>query len=173
MELEKLLARVRAALKDKRLTRLVFVLGLCGIALIGLSSLFQPDSETAEPSSGPEPVTADQYRERLEEDLRQVVKAVTGEPAPAVMVTLENDGRWVYAQDKKLQEAGEENSHVVLEDSSGAQHGLELTQEQPRVKGAVIVSTAADDPAMREKLVNAARTVLGVPSSRVCVVEGR
>ncbi|MDE6838184.1 MAG: hypothetical protein K2P33_07275, partial [Acutalibacter sp.] len=62
---------------------------------------------------------------------------------------------------------------VVLEDSGGAQRGLELTQEQPRVKGAVIVSRTAADPDMREKLVNAARTALGVPSSRVCVVEGR
>ena len=111
--------------------------------------------------------------QQLEEDLRQVVKAVTGEPDPAVMVTLEDDGRWVYAQDKKLQDAGEEESHVVLEDSGGAQRGLELTQEQPRVKGAVIVSRTAADPDMREKLVNAARTALGVPSSRVCVVEGR
>ena len=42
-----------------------------------------------------------------------------------------------------------------------------------KVKGAVIVSRTAADPDMREKLVNAARTALGVPSSRVCVVEGR
>ena len=172
MELNKLWEQARAALRDKRLTRLVFVLGLCGIVLIGISSLFQPEEGRAEPQPQAAPA-AGQYRQQLEEDLRQVVKAVTGEPDPAVMVTLEDDGRWVYAQDKKLQDAGEEESHVVLEDSGGAQRGLELTQEQPRGKGAVIVSRTAADPDMREKLVNAARTALGVPSSRVCVVEGR
>ena len=48
-----------------------------------------------------------------------------------------------------------------------------MAELQPEVKGVVIVSQRAGDPAVREKLINAARTALGVPSSRVCVVEGR
>ena len=62
---------------------------------------------------------------------------------------------------------------MVLENKDGDQRGLELSREQPKVQGAVIVSRAAGDPAVREKLVNAARTALGIPSSRVCVVDGQ
>ena len=93
------------------------------------------------------------------------------------MITLEDGGRSVYAQDSSQStgETGQESqaSHVVLEDGKGAQQGLALAQLQPEVKGVVIVSQGAGDPALREKLINAARTALGVPSSRVCVVEGR
>ena len=173
MEIKKTLAAVRQAVQDKKLTKPVFVLGICGIVLIYLSSLF-PSGERApcqEESAPPQAAwSAEDYQRRLEEDLSRVVTAVTGESSPQVMVTLENGGRSLYAADSK----GEaERSHVVVEDKDGSQHGLELAWEQPKVQGAVIVSRAAGDPVVREKLVNAARTALGVPSSRVCVVDGR
>ena len=154
----------------------VLLLGLGGILLIYLSSLLPggepPDQPELQPALG-----VQDCQRALEESLARVVRAVTGEESPQVMVTLENAGRWVYAADARESQAEggreSESTHVVLEDEKGAQRGLEVAEIQPEVKGVVIVSRGAADPALREMLINAARTALGVPSSRVCVVEGK
>lgn len=166
---------MKALTGDKKLLRIVFFLGIGGILLIYLSTLFPVGSSQEQEELPEEPAGWQEYQHRLEQDLRRVVSAVTGEENPAVMITLENAGRSVYAEDAResRQEGGKESqsSHVVLEDSTGAQHGLTVTQLQPEVKGVVIVCEGAGDSAVREKLVNAARTVLGVSSARVCVVD--
>lgn len=176
MELKKAGEALKAAIKSQKLPRAVFLLGILGIVLIYLSSLDWGGGPEAEAAPS-EPAAPESCQRRLEEDLLRVVRAVTGEGSPQVMITLEDGGRSVYAQDSSQStgETGQESqaSHVVLEDGKGAQQGLALAQLQPEVKGVVIVSQGAGDPALREKLINAARTALGVPSSRVCVVEGR
>lgn len=175
MEISKAKERLKNLLKDKRFVRIALLLGMGGIGLIYLSSWSLPEPGAQQPEQAAETCAGDCQRQ-LEEDLRRVVRAVTGEDSPEVMITLENAGTAVYAQDRRQsrQENGgeEETSHVILEDKEGAQQGLALSQEQPLVKGAVIVSRGAGDPAIREKLVNAACTVLGISSARVCVVQG-
>lgn len=178
MELKKAGEWIQAALKKENTLRLVVVLGICGIALLALSSF--DFSKEEEPAPCTEEAAADTaYAQALEQDLARIVSAITGERDPAVMVTLENNGRHVYAADQResTQPGGEgggekESSHVVLEDREGAQRPLTVTQVQPKIQGVVIVSARAQDPATREKLVNAAKTVLGIPSSRVCVTGG-
>lgn len=178
MDLKKLGGWLQKALKRENTLRLVVVLGICGIALLALSS-WEPSQPEPEPPSGEDADAA--YAQALEQDLCRIVSAITGERDPAVMVTLENTGRRVYAADGREEsqsgpEGGgsleKENSHVILEDSQGAQRALTVTQVQPKVQGVVIVSAKAGDAATREKLVNAAKTALGVPASRVCVTGG-
>lgn len=176
MEIKKARELLERLLRDRRFVWAAVLLGMAGVVLIYLSSWgAPPDGEERGQAQPEEALCAGEYRQRLEEDLRRVVRAVTGEDSPEVMVTLENAGSLVYAADENESSSSDgaqrESTHVVLEDSSGAQHGLALKELQPEVKGVVIVSRRAGDPAVRERLVNAARTVLGVPSSRVCVVE--
>lgn len=175
MELKKAKDALGKALKNPKLVRLALLLGLGGILLIYLSSL-APAGEVREEAAEADGSSAAEYRLALERDLARVVRAVTGEEDPQVMITLEDAGRAVYAADSR-ESQGEasresESTHVVLEDQRGAQQGLAVAELQPEVKGVVIVSRGAADAALREKLVNAARTALGVPASRVCVVEG-
>lgn len=172
MELERVKAWLRGAVKNRKAVQLAFILGMAGIILIWISSWTgQEKAQEEPPASTP---SAGAYQRELEEGLGRIVSAVTGESAPEVMVTLENSGRSVYAADRKdsTQENGaqRESAHVILEDSDGAEHGLTVEERQPEIKGVVIVSRAAGDPAVREQLVNAARTALGVPANRVCVV---
>ena len=148
MELKKAGEWIQATLKKENTLRLVVVLGICGIALLALSSFDFSKEEGPEPR--PEEAASDTaYAQALEQDLARIVSAITGE------------------------RGGEkESAHVVLEDREGAQRPLTVTQVQPKIQGVVIVSARAQDPATREKLVNAAKTVLGIPSSRVCVTSG-
>lgn len=170
--LKKLRGWLRNAAKDRRLVRVAVILGMAGIVLIWLSSLgpaSEPDPGQSEGSAQPD---GSQYRRELEEDLCRIVRAVTGEPEPQVMITLEDSGSGVYAADRRESDSERESSYVVVKDSGGSERGLTIEQRQPRVLGAVIVSRRAGDPAVREKLVNTARAVLGVPAGRICVVEG-
>ena len=182
MELDKLgLGRLKGwlqkASKDRKLTRIAVILGMAGIVLIWLSSL-SPGKETdPAPTESGAGLTEAQYRRELEEDLTRIVRAVTGDQSPQVMITLEDSGAGVYAQDYAESSGGgskeRDSSYVVLKDSGGSEHGLALQQRQPQVLGVVIVSQGAGNPAVREKLVNTARAVLGVSAGRICVVEGR
>lgn len=172
-ELGKLKGWLQNAAKDRRLVRAAVILGMAGIVLIWLSSLSPREEPAAEaPESSSPQVTGSQYRQELEEDLCRIVRAVTGEQNPQVMITLEDSGSGVYAADSREGGGQRESSYVIIKDNGGSEHGLALEQRQPRVQGAVIVSRAAGDPAVRENLVNAARALLGVSAGRVCVVDG-
>ncbi len=156
--------------------KLVVILGICGIALIGLSSFWEPES-TADPQESreaPVEISSDQ----LEQEISRLVTAITGEEDPTVVVTLEDNGRNLYASDQREsseQEDGrasleQENTHVLLEDSQGSQYALTVTKTQPKVKGVVVVSRMAGDPAVQEKLLTAVCTALDVSTAKVCVV---
>lgn len=177
MEREKLSALLQGALKDRRLIRAAVILGIAGIVLIWLSTLSPSREPEPQPDEGTSQLTDTQYRQDLEEDLCRIVRAVTGEHEPQVMITLEDAGSGLYAADRSESMDGDssqrESSYVIVKDSGGSEHGLSIRQSNPRVLGAVIVSKGAGDPAVREKLINAARAVLGIPAGRVFVVEGR
>lgn len=173
LELGRLKGWLQNAARDRRLIRAALILGMAGIVLIWLSSLPSREKPEPQPAESSEGLSGTQYRQELEGDLCRIVKAVTGEPAPQVMITLEDAGSGIFAEDSRENAGERESSYVIIKDSGGSERGLALRQRQPRVQGAVIVSRAAGDPAVREKLVNAARALLGVSAGRVCVVEGR
>ena len=47
---------------------------------------------------------------------------------------------------------------------------MTVTKTQPKVKGVVVVSRMAGDPAVQEKLLTAVCTALDVSTAKVCVV---
>ena len=102
-----------------------------------------------------------EYSQSLEQELSRIISAITGEKSPAVLVTLEDSGRSLYAEDgRSTTQQGEasseerESTHVLFEDSQGNQQPLTITQTQPQVQGVVVVSAFAEDPATREKTGN-------------------
>lgn len=160
--------------KEKPL-KLVVLLGVFGIALIGLSAFWEPDGSDPVPetsSSGTE-----DYRQSLEEDLGRIVTAITGEEHPTVVVTLGDTGKSLYASDERQstqQEEGastedRESTHILMEDADGNQYALTVTQTQPEVQGVVVVSQFAGNPIVQEKLLNAVCTALDISSAKVCV----
>ena len=172
MDVEKWKAAMKKVFSKEKGTNILLLLGVCGILLIYLSTLFSSDEakkkETAKEENQGEAVTVEK---RLEQELARIVSAITGEEDPAVMVTLKSTGRYVYAADGREREAERESSTVILKDSDGAQQALTVTEIQPKVKGVVIVSRYAGDLSIREKLLEAVRTVLDVSTARICVTD--
>ena len=166
-----------AFFRREKLLKWVVALGLCGMALIYLSSFWTPEGE--EPAPPADAGSSAEYSQSLEQELSRIISAITGEKSPAVLVTLEDSGHSLYAEDgRNTTQQGEasseerESTHVLFEDSQGNQQPLIITQTQPQVQGVVVVSAFAEDPATREKLVTAVCTALDLSSAKVCVVSG-
>ena len=141
------------------------------------SSFWTPEGE--EPAPSADAGSSAEYSQSLEQELSRIISAITGEKSPAVLVTLEDSGRSLYAEDgRSTTQQGEasseerESTHVLFEDSQGNQQPLTITRTQPQVQGVVVVSAFAEDPATREKLVTAVCTALDLSSAKVCVVSG-
>ena len=181
MDVEKWKTALKGVFSKDKGTNLFLLLGVCGILLIYLSTLFSSGGaekgETGKKRTQEEAVT---YEKRLEQELARIVTAITGEEDPAVMVTLKSSSRYVYAADEKenirQEQSGgsdeeRESNTVILKDSDGTQQALTITEIQPKVKGVVIVSRYAGNSAIREKLLAAVRTALDVSSARICVTD--
>lgn len=161
---------------------LVVALGVCGILLIYLSSLWGEPDESQEQTLSSE-ATSEEYKMALEADVKRIVEAITGEESPTVVITLGDNGHSLYASDERYntQSSGEEGTsseeerettHVLLEDAQGNQSALTVTQTQPEVQGVVVVSRFAENPSIQEKLLNAVCTALDLSTAKVCVTSG-
>lgn len=178
-------------IKKDKVRNIIIIVGLCGIVLIYLSTLFSSDNK-AEETAAEDALyfSATEYEEKLEARLSKIITAITGEEKPEIMVTLESSNQYVYAKDEKSSSsnsteyeegsvkesqnsADDENSYIILKDSNGSQYALKITEIQPEIKGVVVVSKYADDIIVQEKIINAMKTALNISSSKVCVVSAK
>lgn len=171
-------------LKKDKSRNIIIIIGIIGIVLIYLSTIISPKKEDSPESVKETAFSASEYEEQLEKKLQRVVAAITGEENPEIMITLEGDTQYVYAADEKSkinEENGGDDSkinhdiektYIVLKDAQGNQHALTVTEMQPEVRGVVVVSKSANDAVTQEKIINAVKTVLGIPSSKIFVAPG-
>lgn len=178
MELGQWKQRFQDLFRKEKPLKLVVLLGICGIALIGFSSFWEPAGKEESPETSGS--STEDYRKQLEEDLSRIVTAITGETDPTVVITLGDTGRNLYASDQRQSTQQEDNasseeresSHILMEDAEGNQYALTVTQTQPEVQGVVVVSRYAGNPAIQEKLLSAVCTALDISSAKVCVTGG-
>ena len=169
-------------LKSGKLTYFLLAIGILFAVLI----VFLPTDKKAVPETKIENEAEPDYEEILEEQLREMVSAITGEDAPHVTVTLCSSGETVYATEdrtsernsqeysestlnKTLSDGDTEKTYIVLKDAEGAQKPLIVTQIRPDVKGVVIVSQYGNSAVVREKITHAVKTALNLSSTQVCV----
>lgn len=170
------------------LNTVVFVLGIAGILLIGLSSLLpERKQETQERGrdQGVLETDARAYAAGLEERLRDILQQTEGVGTARVMVTLENGYRQVYAKtekvnndilediraedEKKTQEKQVTEQTYVLVDGAGGKVPLVTAQLEPEVKGVVVVCEGGGDPLVVRRVVDTVRVALNISSSRIAV----
>lgn len=174
--------RIVSSVQKKKSMVWVLLLAGCGIVLVLASRLPGEKTETAEPETVAS-VSQAAVEEALEERLRSLVEAITGNDDAAVLVTLEGDTQTVYATQGKTnvdkQSGGEEtsrsqtdseNSYVIVKNADGSQSALKLTEIYPQVRGVVVVTPQAEDARIKERILTAVTTAFGISSSRVCVV---
>ena len=112
------------------------------------------------------------YEQMIETKLCELVTSIYGVGDAVVMVTLESGEEQVYAHDTNEKASDTcietESSLTVIETDDG-DRAIVLKQIQPTIKGVAIVCEGANAVTVREAVVSAVSTVLGIPSSRVSI----
>ena len=174
-------------LSNNNYRKLVIIVGLLGIFLIFISNIFKHGGSIATKSENNK-INSEQYINRLEQNLENIVSSIKGAGSAKVLVTLESSTETVYAtEEKKNKEASEdkangettrkkesddcEKKYITIKDSEGTEHALAVTEIQPKVKGVIIVCPGGDEAIVQQRIINAVTTALSIPSNKVCVTK--
>ena len=112
----------------------------------------------------------EKYIKNLEESLSDIICAITGEDSVKIMITAENSYEKVYA--KETEENGEKKGEAygIVKNSSQSQSALILKEIEPEIKGVAVVTNKAENFLIKEQIIEAVKTVLGISASKVSVV---
>lgn len=135
------------SLNDKTL-RIIIALGIAGIALIFLSSLWD-GGESEEKSGAQSSMSAEEYGDELEKELKTIVSRVSGVGRCEILLTMENSVEYVYLSN------GDTKTKSI----------------EPTVRGVAVVCDGGDDPVTKERILDVVTKALDIPSSRVSVTK--
>lgn len=161
--------------KSKQGGRVLVIAGIIGIVLIYASTFISP--KQSEPEKSGEEFSEEAYVVHLEQQVREIVAAISGDSSSVVTVTLDSGPTYVYAEDKKLNNRSEDSekseesqsSYIIIKDSSGAEQALLVTRQLPKVRGvAVVCGPVGEDT--REKIEKAIMAALNINSREICIV---
>ncbi len=166
---------------NKRLVFL-FILGLLGILLLGLSEILPSQTEKTpekEEKSGYETSASSmEYCEALEHKLETVLKEMEGVGRVKVLLTLESSDEKIYAMDEKTNSKNSNSSaertfdsKYVRTDSKNGDEGIVLKTNAPKIKGVVIVCDGGNDSVVANGVTAAVSSALGIGSNAVSVLK--
>ncbi len=173
--------------KIKALTKnpkLLIIIGLGGIALIFLSSVFTGEKTQENNIEVKSTYTAEQYCADLEKDIRDIVTGITGDKNPTVVITLESGIRYSYASADETDTSsstGSSNdqssestkqSYITVKTSDGGEQALVVTEIMPEVRGVAIICNGGNHETVAEKIKNAVISALNITSKRVYISGG-
>lgn len=164
--------------------KLLIIIGTVGIALIAFSSFIPSKSEKDKILENTSTLSADEYKNNLENDIREIVLGITGYES-TVMVTLESGIRYDFADDTKdiVSTVSGQNStadsrtntksYITVKDSTGGEKALVITEKMPEIRGVAIICIGGDQENVAEKIEGAVCAALNITSKRVYIAGGR
>ena len=167
-------------LKPFKKPKTVLIIGLVGIGLIVLSSLFSSGESKKENMKTGEK-TAEEYKTILEEDIKETVTDITGSKNVSVVITLESGIKYSYAdiREETLTEKKEnekestdnetKSGYITVKTAEGGEQALLVTTQMPKVRGVAIVCDGGDNERIAEKIQNAVMSALNISSKKVYI----
>lgn len=167
-------------LKLLKKPKTVLIIGLVGIGLIVLSSLFSSGESKKENVKTGE-MTAEEYKAILEEDIKETVTDITGSKNISVVITLESGIKYFYAdiREETLTEKKEnekestdnetKSGYITVKTAEGGEQALLVTTQMPKVRGVAIVCDGGDNEQIAEKIQNAVMSALDISSKKVYI----
>lgn len=169
--------RLTEILKDKKTGKLLLLAGLIGIVLIYISTAFpQEKTESVDSSQIQTSFSANEYRAYLEEEIKEIVAAISGDTEAVVTVTLDTEITYVYADEKKENNqsandnviANTEQTYITVTDSDGGEKPLVVTAYMPKVRGVAIVCSAKNAQTI-DNIEGAVMAALDITSRKVFI----
>ena len=188
LETKKLTEKAKSFFQDDKKVKILSAVLIAGIVLIALSEFWPSSGKTKEKEdSVSDTMTMQEYTQKLEDNIREIVGSIRGVGNLKVLVTLESSEETIYTQETKTsvdstQDAMSENGKTQLKESTeqkyllvegedGTKQALVKTTKEPEVKGIVIVCEGGDSTTVKSEVINAVTTALDISSSRVCVTK--
>ncbi len=152
-------------LSSKKGRTIVVIAGVVLILILFLGTL---TPESTEQSPAAEDTAA--IERELEQRLERLLEGIDGVTAPDVMLTLESTSEHLYARDgSSSSTSGGSSSESAVVLAGSGRSPLEQTTVLPKVRGVAVVCGGAENPSIKEKVVNTVSGVLNISSSRVYV----
>ena len=175
---------LKTLLQKIKSPKLLIIIGISGMLLICLSSFIGGGTKKQKSAPTGENITADEYRDQLEESVAGIVKSITGSKKVNVVITLESGIRYSYADinegtsANKTESNSESSSseskqtYITVKSADGGEQALLVTTEMPEVRGVAIVCEGGDNEQTNEKIKNAVTAALNITSKRVYIARG-
>lgn len=167
--------KVKHFLKSKKGGQVLFIVGIVGIVLIYFSGVAPKNNKKTEEAEIPA-FSREEYTAYLEQQVREIVAAISGDTSAVVTVTLDSELTYVYAEDKKENNKTEESeesrqsekNYIIVRDSDGSEKPLIVTTKLPEVRGVAIVCGPVGEET-RDKIQSAVMAALKVTSREVYI----
>lgn len=183
---ESILTKLREYTKNTKFVTVIVAIGLIGIVLILLSDLVKPKtSEEKQSDTQIKYVSLDEYENRLEQGLAEIISSINGAGKTRVLLTMESTVEQVYATNKNLSQDNSTNvdnsnsssdkdiqaetTYITVELSDGTQETVLVKEIQPKVRGVLVVCAGGDDSIVKGKIIDAVTKALDISSSKVSV----
>lgn len=167
-------------LSNLKSPKTLMILGIAGILLIFLSSLFSSEPNQTVKTENNQ-IDTEEYRLNLESEIAQLVSEITGSRKVSVTVTLDSSVKYSYADtreetssdktqnDSKTSESEIKSGYITVKTSSGGEEALLITAQMPEIRGVAVVCEGGDSEILREKIENAVTAALNITSKRVYI----
>ena len=153
---ESILTKLREYTKNTKFVTVIVAIGLIGIVLILLSDLVKPKtSEEKQSDTQIKYVSLDEYENRLEQGLAEIISSINGAGKTRVLLTMESTVEQVYATNKNLSQDNSTNvdnsnsssdkdiqaetTYITVELSDGTEETVLVKEIQPKVRGVLVV----------------------------------
>ncbi len=165
-------------LKNKKTSNIIIILGIIGIALIAFSDIFSGNfnkKAIKEDSS----FDANNYVLELENKTKKLVSSIDGAGKCKIMITLEQSQEIELFYDNSISKENtngisrnqEENKLVVIEGENSEDKYIIQKIIEPKIRGVLILVEGGDDIKINEMITQAVKTLLGIPSNKICVTK--
>ncbi|GEB76492.1 stage III sporulation protein AG [Sporolactobacillus inulinus] len=129
----------------------------------------------------------EKYESYVNQNLKNILEQIRGVSDVSVMVTFASTEKKIYQNNTKVQDnqtsetdpkggkrqvtERNEDSEVVMIDQDGNKVPVVIGNEQPTVRGVIVVARGADQSSTKVAIMDAVSTVLDLPSYKVTVLE--
>ena len=168
--------KIENLFKNKKFDHIIFILGIAGVALIFLSTLFPKNDTKKDTEIKENHFSAEEYRTAIEGQIKGIVAGIAGDSSAVVTVTLETGMNYIYADETKQNTEKEsdrqseetEQTYITVTQADGAETPLILTEHMPKIRGVAIVCRINSEQTA-EEIKNAVMAAFDLTSKRVYI----
>lgn len=158
MDIANMRGKAKAFFKKYRYVMLVLVLG------IGLMALPTKSNTTNVASVEP---TQNQDFQNHQEELAQILGAISGVGEVEVLLTLESSAQSIYQTDNNTNQ----QQTVIVTDGNRQQSGLLRYEASPKYRGAIVVCQGGDQSSVKLAVTAAVASATGLRADQICVLK--